>query len=204
MEKTMQLILVRHAETTMISENRIHGHLDAPLSAEGLKDTQKTADFFRSQTFDALYCSSLGRALHTAEIIGEAINLTPIPVDNLRERYYGRLEGKPLDLFEPDGSGPWFLRPYVNLTLRFTGESEAHFVKRVLKSTQEIISNHQGQRIMLVIHWGILGILSQYFQGKDVNNWRVIGPWIACGISEFHSNNSHWQVIKMDDGSHLL
>jgi len=36
-----QIILVRHAETVMIQENRIHGHLDAPLSEAGLRAAQK-------------------------------------------------------------------------------------------------------------------------------------------------------------------
>ncbi len=187
----------------MISENRIHGHTDAPLSAAGLRDTQKTADYFRGQEFDVLYASSLGRAMRTAEVIGNAIHLEPIPVDKLRERYYGQLEGKPLDRFEPDGSGPWYFRPYVNLALHFSGESEAHFVARVLEGTQEIIDKHANQHIMLVIHWGILGILSQYFQGLDVKEWRVIGPWTACGISEFELKDGRWQVNRMNDGRHL-
>ena len=54
---------------------------------------------------------------------------------------------------------------------------------RVIEGTEEIIARHPNQRTMLVVHWGILGILSQYFQGLDVNAWRVIGPWTACGIS---------------------
>jgi probable phosphoglycerate mutase len=204
MEKTTQLTLVRHAETTMISENRIHGHLDAPLSAAGLAATHKTAEYFRGQHFDTLYASSLGRAMRTAEIIGEAVQLDPIPVDSLRERYYGRLEGKSLDLFEPDGSGPWYYRPYVNLALWFTGEHEKDFVARVIAGIEEIIQRHPNQRTLVVVHWGILGILSQYFQGLDVDEWRVIGPWTACGISEFALKDGRWQVVRMNDGSHLV
>lgn len=204
MGKTTQLILVRHAETTMITGKRIHGHLDAPLSKQGLRDTRKTAEILRGEHFDSFYCSSLGRALRTAEIIGEAIGKTPTALDNLRERYYGHLEGKSLDLFEPDGSGPWYMRPYVDLALWLTGEREKPFIQRVMGAIQEIAAKHQGQRVLLVVHWGILGILSQYFQGKDVNQWRLIGPWIACGISEVHSNGSGWKVIRVDDGSHLV
>ena len=87
--------------------------------------------------------------MRTAEIIGKAVQLDPIPVDKLRERYYGRLEGKSLDRFEPDGSGPWYFRPYVNLTLWFTGEHEKDFVARVIEGTEEIIARHPNQRTML-------------------------------------------------------
>jgi 2,3-bisphosphoglycerate-dependent phosphoglycerate mutase len=203
MAKTTELLLVRHAETTMIVENRIHGHSDGPLSESGLQDSQKAADYFRGQHFDAFYASSLGRAMNTAGIIGEAIQQKPVPVDNLRERYYGYLEGKSLEYFEPDGSGPWFTRPYVKLALWLTGESEQHFVKRVIDAIEEIVHAHQNQRILVVTHWGVLGILSLYLQGKDVSNWRQIGPWIACGTSEFHSNGQGWKTIRLDDGHYL-
>lgn len=203
MSKNTQLLLVRHAETAMIAENKIHGHSDGPLSDNGLRDSQKAAAYFRGQKFDAFYSSSLGRAMHTAEIIGDAIEQKPVPVDDLRERYYGHLEGKPLHLFEPDGSGIWILRPYVHLALWLTGESEKHFVKRVIKGIDKIVQDHQGQRILIVTHWGVLGILSQYFQGKDVSQWRQIGPWIACGVSEFHSNKKGWETIRLDDGHYL-
>ena len=116
------------------------GIWDAPLSEAGLADCRKTADYFRGQHIDTLYASSLGRAMRTAEIIGKAIQLDPIPVDKLRERYYGRLEGKRLDRFEPDGSGPWYFRPYVNLTLYFTGEHEKDFIARVI---EEHTGNHR-------------------------------------------------------------
>jgi 2,3-bisphosphoglycerate-dependent phosphoglycerate mutase len=203
MAETTQLTLIRHGETTMIADNRIHGHLDAPLSELGMRDARKTAAYFRGQTFDVLYASSLGRAMTTAGIIGEAIHLNPIPVDGLRERYYGLLEGKSLDLFEPDGSGPWYMRPYVYLALGLTGESEKHVAKRAVRSIEDLLSKHQGDRIMVVVHWGILGVLSQYFQGKDIYEWKTIGPWTACGITEFHANDGSWQAIRINDGSHL-
>ncbi len=201
--KNTELLLVRHAHTTMIAENKIHGHSDGPLSESGLKDSHKAADYFREQKFDAFYSSSLGRAMRTAEIIGDALNQKPIPVDDLRERYYGHLEGKPLDLFEPDGSGVWFMRPYVHLALWLTGESEKHFVERVIKWINKISQVHQGQRVLAVTHWGVLGILNQYFQNKDINEWRQIGPWIACGVSEFHNNGQEWKTIRLDDGHYL-
>jgi len=203
MEKSTQILLVRHAETTMISEDRIHGHLDAPLSEKGLQDCKKAAEHFRGQSFDALYSSSLGRAMHTAEIIGKAINLKPIPLDAMRERYYGWLEGKKLSKFEPDGSGAWYLRSYVNFALWISGESERHVAQRVVKGIQKIIADHQNQRIILVVHWGVLSILTQFFEGKDVNSWRNVGPWTACGVSEFHSNGKGWRKVRLNDGSYL-
>jgi broad specificity phosphatase PhoE len=203
MAKSTELVLVRHAETTMISDNRIHGQHDAPLTDSGIAAAKKTAEYFRGQKFDAFYASSLGRALRTAEIIGATINMQPLPVDGLRERNYGWLEGKPLVLFEPDLTGPAFMHPIIKFALRVSGERDEEFPRRVVKSMEEIIQRHSGQRVLLVIHWGILSILTRYFRGEGMEGWQSVGPWKACGITEYHKNGKGWQVIRTDDHSHL-
>jgi probable phosphoglycerate mutase len=204
MKKSTQVVLVRHAQTEMIIENRIHGHTDSPLSQKGIRDANKTADHLREQSFDMLYSSSIGRAIRTAEIIGNAINMAPVPVDGLKERYYGWLEGKPLSLFEPDLSGPKVMHPFIKFALNMSGESAEIFINRVIRTFDHLAAKHKGRRLLIVIHWGILSILTQYLQGKDLAVWREIGPWTSCGISEFHKKDNIWQTIYLDDSSHLL
>jgi probable phosphoglycerate mutase len=203
MTKSTELVLVRHAETTIISDNRIHGQHDAPLTDRGIAAAKKTAEYFRGQKFGVFYASSLGRAMRTAEIIGATINMQPLPVDGLRERNYGWLEGKPLALFEPDLTGPVFMHPIIKFALHVSGERDEEFPRRVVNSIEEIIQRHNGQRVLLVIHWGILSILTRYFRGEGMEGWQSVGPWKACGITEYHKNGKGWQVIRTDDHSHL-
>ncbi len=204
MTLSTQVILVRHAQTEMITKNRIHGHSDSPLSQKGVRDANKTADRLRGQSFGAFYSSPIGRAMHTAEIIGNVINRVPVPNDGLKERYYGWLEGKPLSLFEPDLSGPKIMHPFINIALKASGESANFFVDRVISTFDDITTRHKKQRILFVIHWGLLSILTQYLQGKDLSVWREIGPWTSCGISEFHQKENTWQPIYLNNSSHLL
>ena len=203
MTSPTQILLVRHAETTMIQEHRIHGHLDAPLSEKGLREARQTAESLRGQHFDAFYCSSLGRALTTAQIIGEAIGMQPTPLDDLKERYYGWLEGQSLNWFEPDLTGSWLSRILSQAVLTLSGETDQAFVKRILNAFQHISDQHRGQRVLLVVHWGILSILTKHFRGESMQNWQGVGPWTACGISEAHLNGKGWQIVRLDDGSHL-
>ena len=204
MNKTTQVVLVRHAQTEMITENRIHGHTDSPLSKKGVRDANKTADILRAGSFGAFYSSSIGRAMRTAEIIGNALNMAPVPNDGLKERYYGWLEGRPLSLFEPDLTGPKIMHPFIKFALKTSGESAEFFIDRVIRTFDQIAANHKGQRILIVIHWGILSVLTQYLQGKDLAFWREIGPWTSCGISEFHQKENKWKTIYLDDSNHLL
>jgi len=204
MNKPTQVVLVRHAQTEMITENRIHGHSDSPLSQNGIRDANKTANHLRAQSFGAFYSSSIGRAMCTAEIIGNALNMAPVPIDGLKERYYGWLEGKPLSLFEPDLSGPKIMHPFIKFALKTSGESAEFFIDRVIRTFDHITTKHKGQRILIVIHWGILSVLSQYLQGKDLAFWREIGPWTSCGISEFPQKENVWKSVYLDNRGHLL
>jgi broad specificity phosphatase PhoE len=203
MAKSTEIVLVRHAETTMISDNRIHGQLDAPLTESGIAAARRTAEFLSGQKFDVFYSSSLGRAMRTAEVIGEAIHMNPVHVDGLCERNYGWLEGKPLPLFEPDLTGPSFMHPVIKFALHVSGERDEDFPRRVVRTAEEIIHRHSGQRVLMVIHWGILSILTHYFRGEEMQGWQSVGPWTACGISEFHRNGKGWQVVRLDVHAHL-
>lgn len=203
MANSTEIVLVRHAETIMITKARIHGHYDAPLTESGIRAAQKTALALANESFDAFYSSSLGRAMHTAEIIGQSIGMSAQPVDGLRERYYGWLEGKPLAMFEPDLTGPAFMHPIIKFALHFSGEREDEFPKRVIRSFEEIVSNHRGERVLIVIHWGILSILTRYFKGESMEGWQCVGPWTACGISEARLNGRGWEIVRLDQHYHL-
>lgn len=203
MPNTTQLVLVRHAETTMTEKNRIHGHSDAPISRSGVRAIKKTTEYFRGQKFDTLYSSSLGRAVTTAKHIGGVIGLEPVQLDGLRERGYGWLEGKLLPYFEPDLTGPVWLRPFVRFALFASGESDKNFIKRVISTTEDILARHRHQRVMMVIHWGLLSVLSKYLTEDTTDGWHEIGPWAACGITELHSNGRGWHIVRMDDAAHL-
>jgi broad specificity phosphatase PhoE len=204
MANSTEIVLVRHAETTMISKARIHGHSDAPLTENGIRAAQKTAFFLAGDSFNAFYSSSLGRAMHTAEIIGQSIGMSAHPVDGLRERYYGWLEGKPLALFEPDLTGPAFMHPIIKFALHVSGEQEDKFPKRVIRSFEDIVGNHRGERVLMVIHWGILSILTRYFRGETMDGWQGVGPWTACGISEARLNGRGWEILRLDQHHHLF
>ncbi len=203
MANSTEIVLVRHAETTTITKARIHGHTDAPLTAKGIQAAQKTGQALAADSFSAFYSSSLGRAMHTARIISQSIGLSPLPVDGLRERNYGWLEGKPLALFEPDLTGPAFMHPIIKFALYYSGERDDEFPRRVIRTFDGILEQHRGERILMVIHWGILSILTKYFKGENMEGWQAVGPWTACGISEAKLNGRGWEIIQLDQHQHL-
>jgi len=88
------LVLLRHGRSTFNEENLFTGWIDAPLSKAGIKDALQAKNILRSFNFDAVFCSSLRRAIDTASLITSA----PIVTNSaLNERSYGILEGKEKD-----------------------------------------------------------------------------------------------------------
>src|SRR5262252_9580356 len=80
-----RLLLVRHGESTWNAARRIQGQLDPPLSDRGMTQAQEVAERFGGHRLEGLYSSDLARTWQTAEQIGAAVGLEPVPEPGLRE-----------------------------------------------------------------------------------------------------------------------
>ncbi len=89
------ITLVRHGESVGNAEARHQGQLDFPLTERGTAQAQALAERWRREgrRYDALIASPLRRALETARILGEALNLTPETDPLWMERNNGLLAG---------------------------------------------------------------------------------------------------------------
>ncbi len=91
----MKLYIVRHGET---EENRLHilqGHLPGTLTPQGIEQVRMTAEDLVSQkiSFSRIVSSDLKRAMDSAHILADALNVPIIPMQVLRERDWGKYTG---------------------------------------------------------------------------------------------------------------
>jgi 2,3-bisphosphoglycerate-dependent phosphoglycerate mutase len=97
MELTRLLILTRHGQSDFNARDLFTGWADPPLTARGLEEVEGVAA--RLQTLglriDAAFCSSLGRARRSAEVILERLGAAAPLIESaaLNERDYGELSG---------------------------------------------------------------------------------------------------------------
>ena len=74
-ERSQTIYFVRHGETTWNLEGRMQGHLDAPLTARGLREARRDGAALRSlieqEAPYTMQYSPLGRTRETARIIAE-------------------------------------------------------------------------------------------------------------------------------------
>lgn len=97
-QDTMQLVLIRHGESEWNKENLFTGWADVDLTELGRDEAYnggialKDAGF----DFDLCYTSYLKRAIHTLNLVLDAMDRDWLPVEKtwkLNERHYGALQG---------------------------------------------------------------------------------------------------------------
>src|SRR5690625_3879711 len=154
------LCVVRHGETDWNVQQRMQGHTDIPLNAEGVRQAQAAAERLAAFRWAALWSSDLQRAHRTAELIAARVGLEPKLWDQLRERNLGELEGK--DFFAVRERYPEYLTGEVALP---TVETRRGLQERALKSLNVLADRYRGQRIIVVTHGAFINSVLTVLSG---------------------------------------
>ena len=91
------LYLVRHGESIGNLQHRFLGHTNLDLSPRGYLQANATFEYMKGFQIDAVYSSSLMRAVNTVLPHAKHRGLEVIPMDALREVYIGIWEGLSTD-----------------------------------------------------------------------------------------------------------
>jgi broad specificity phosphatase PhoE len=199
------LTLVRHGTTEWIEQGRLHGVQDSPLSAKGLREAGLAAQALAGEHFDALYCSPLGRARQTADIIGEAVRLKPEPLDGLSEMNFGWMEGGPNFNYATDPPVQRALRAaWIGLIVQLSGEPRSRFGSRVAAAGREIARRHPDGRALAVIHMGVRGQMLARLVDDDPAAFMHYDGWPACAFTEVEiPPEGRARIIRLSIDDHL-
>jgi 2,3-bisphosphoglycerate-dependent phosphoglycerate mutase len=94
----VELVLIRHGQSTWNKENRFTGWTDVDLTEQGRAEAKQAGALIKEAglSFDIAYTSVLKRAIRTLWIALDELDLMWIPVElswRLNERHYGALQG---------------------------------------------------------------------------------------------------------------
>ncbi|TGY59305.1 2,3-diphosphoglycerate-dependent phosphoglycerate mutase [Coriobacteriaceae bacterium] len=97
-QDTMRLVLIRHGESEWNKENLFTGWADVDLSELGRDEAYNSGVALKDAgfDFDLCYTSYLKRAIHTLNLVLDAMDRDWLPVEKtwkLNERHYGALQG---------------------------------------------------------------------------------------------------------------
>ncbi|MBF0457900.1 MAG: histidine phosphatase family protein [Nitrospirae bacterium] len=184
-----RVYLIRHGMTVDAHERRYKGHIDVPLSDEGVKQAARLAGFIKNlDAPNRIFCSDLIRAVKTAETIGQPFGITPVPMAGLRERHFGAWEGMTFD--EIEAAYPKEFASWAGDPLNFSpvgGESTQDVSLRTLPAFYSIVKDHENETIAVVAHGGVNRVILCDILGIPLSHiFRVEQDFICLNIIDFY------------------
>jgi probable phosphoglycerate mutase len=199
-----QLMFVRHGETEWNLRRRVMGHRDSALTPTGIEQARRLAGRLRDGEFDAIYTSDLGRAEATAAILAGERVVEVRRDPRLRERRMGAFEG--LTVPEMRERYPRERDIYERLGAEYFDGLELESVRdhaaRVWECACELARWHEGGRVLVVTHGGVLTAMFQkVFEVPYAAAQKAKRP--NAGISLFVCDDNRWTMETWGDTAHL-
>ncbi|MGX6978641.1 histidine phosphatase family protein [Vagococcus elongatus] len=184
------IYLIRHGQTLFNQQKKIQGFCDSPLTELGREQAIIAKKHIEElgMVFDDAYCSTSERAVDTLELITD----TPYTrVKDLREWNFGRLEAEGEHLNPP--------LPYRDFFVQFGGEDEFDFRGRISKAIMNIVTNSNGENIIIVSHGAAIAQFYRVWEDySEVKRQRKIQN---CSIFKYHFADNEFvlqEIINHD------
>jgi probable phosphoglycerate mutase len=204
-EGATDLLLVRHGESAPASVEEpaplADGHSDPELAPEGRTQAEKLADRLAHEHIDAIYVTTLRRTAVTAAPLAKRLGLTPQVEPELREIYLGEWEGVAFRKYVNEGH-PTAVQMFLEKRWDVIpgAESNDSFGARVRDGLQRIVAAHPGQRVVVVVHGGVIGQAMGLVTNSSA--FGFIGADNAS-ISQIVAMPDPWVLRRFNDTAHL-
>ena len=170
--RTIQLTLMRHAQTKGNLEHRYNGIIDEPLCEQGIEVCQQREP---DLSVGKVYVSPLLRARQTAQICFP--NARQLVVEDLRETDFGIFEGKNFEDLKDDAR----YRRWVESNCEdpcSQGETNTQFTTRVADAFAQLVSITAAageDELVIVAHGGtVMAVMARYAQERrGFHDWHV-------------------------------
>ena len=181
------ICLIRHGQTDWNKQKLIQGRINNPLNDEGILQVKEVGKILKEKDpfWDILIASPLDRAIHSANLLKEELNLkTDIIINpDVIERDFGKAEGQNIteeiyDLIKKD--------EVENL------EKSADLQNRALNAILNIAQNYKGKKILIATH-------SHFIKGlftKISNEFTFTSPLFNASRNYVYVENN--QIIKYE------
>lgn len=198
----MQVLLVRHGETTWNLEGRYQGRKDPPLSQRGLLQARALAQHLHAEPIAAVCSSPLARAAETARVCADALGLEVTLDSRLLEISHGTWEGK-LQSEVAQGQGEllalWRDHPE---RVRFPGgESLADVRDRVTGFWVEL-GQKQSSMVLIVTHDVIVRLAVLAAQDKPLADFHGVAVDNAA-VNRFEMSAGKFTLETLNEAGFL-
>jgi len=147
----MELLLIRHA--LPIRRELDSGAADPELSDDGHRQAERLAQYLSSEHLDAVYASTMQRALQTAAPLAAGRDLDIVQCEGVAEFDKDSSSYVPVEELRAANDPRW----KELLEGKWDGtEPQEDFAGRVIGAVEQIIDDHAGQRVAVVCHGGVI------------------------------------------------
>jgi broad specificity phosphatase PhoE len=159
------IYLIRHGHTEWNEQGLLQGQGDSPLTKRGIAEIYTRAEEFKTISFNAVYSSDLGRAKTTAELITKHHQLAVVTNELLREKHFGRLEGRKWSKVKEELRDELKRRETLVENERKQHkffpemETDEEGVARLITFLRQVALVHLSHKILVVSHGGVMRAL---------------------------------------------
>lgn len=159
------LYIVRHGQTEANVKDLLSGQSESSLTQEGRKQARVLAETLKGVAFDVIFSSDLSRATQTAEIIKLERKLIINTNKLLRERNFGKHEGKDKKVYREENKDAFEKLQTLtdeekwNFKTSDDIESDQEIAGRLLTGLREIAVTYPGKTVLVVGHGGTMRAL---------------------------------------------
>lgn len=160
----MKLFFIRHGQTDWNMQGNIQGSYDSELNDIGIRQAKELSEKVIEDNYklSKIYTSQQKRAIKTAQILSEVINIDCTPIEGLEEMNLGQWEG--LSWAEvkekfPNEYGEWYANRRYTKSPK--GESYQDVIERVLPVIHKIIEKNDNN-VAIVTHSAVIMCIQCY------------------------------------------
>ncbi len=184
---TTRLVLVRHGETDWNRDSRMQGWAPSSLTDRGREQARALGTHLSdTYDFDRLLASDLRRTRETTALLrDEGVQPEPTFDRAWRERDFGVYQG--LTRTEAFDEYPQFSVETGVSAVRETpenGESLLDARERVLAGWEQLVTDAEGETVLVVTHGGPLYIVLGHVRGQDILTAITDHSQHNCAINE--------------------
>ncbi|OSB12121.1 histidine phosphatase family protein [Paraclostridium bifermentans] len=196
--------IVRHGQTNWNILGKTQGHGNSDLTEKGIEQATELADSLaKNHKIDYIFSSDLGRAVQTANILGDSLGISVCETPDLREMGFGKWEGLLIDEIKmnyADIYNTWRNEPHL---VEIPEGETLHIIKdRVDNFINELNKKYDNKHILLVTHSVTVRVMLLSFLNSGMENiYRIKQDNTALNIVEYRDYGP--VIIKMNDTTHI-
>ncbi len=156
------IYIMRHGESQINIEKRYGTVPESRLTELGKRQAKQSADRFKDVHFDKIFSSDFLRAKHTAEIVAQEKKLAVTTTEVLRERSYGKMNGKTHEEIREELKELFDIYLSMSEKQKFTHrlvddmETTKEALQRLIRFVRELAIAYKGKTLLLVCHVTLL------------------------------------------------